>query len=305
MALDLKKLLIEDFGFDEAEATALAPKIKPEKVAHLEQSIGIRAANVAAAAELETARQQLTEANNRLNDEMAEWATLTQREKAEATELRTRLEAAEVVATQLRMRATELAKAAGVDPKTALEGTAVVPERKPDAAPAAPDMSQYVRTDQFGNAIRFNVHLPAQLAYIAEEHRELTGQRLDTREITKLIEENASKKGGIIDPVAIWEAKYGIPEKRQQAAEKKQAEVIAAAEARGEERARSAAALPNATPTGRHAPVFGSRNDQGQFTPRTSALNRPQPGGTVAAAAAAIRSGKYRVAPTRRAGQSA
>ena len=71
--------------------------------------------------------------------------------------------------------------------------------------------------------------------------------------------------------------------------------MIAAAEARGEERARSAAALPNATPAGRHAPVFGSRNDQGQFTPRTSALHRPQPGGTVAAAAAAIRSGKYRV----------
>ena len=295
---DVKKFLIEDLGFDEAEATTLAPKIKPEKATHLENSYGIHQQNLVAAAELEKATQQLTEANDRLNAEMAEWATLSTKEKSEATELRASLEAARVRTTQLESRITTLAQQAGVDPKTVLEGTAVIPERKPEPTTSVIDTTGLVRSEQFSNFAQYAIDLPAALAYIQDEHRELTGRRIDTREIVKIVKANAGKKGAEVDPVKIWETQYNIPKLRADAAEAAQAKLIADAEARGEERARSAAALPNATPAGRHSPVFGHRDDKGQFVPRTSALNRPQPGSTVAAAAAALRSGKYRVAPT-------
>ena len=88
MAFDIKKFLVEDLGMEDAEATATAAKIKPEKVTALEQSRGIYSQNLTASRDLEQARVQLQEASDRLNNEMAEWATLTTREKEEATELR-------------------------------------------------------------------------------------------------------------------------------------------------------------------------------------------------------------------------
>ncbi len=293
MAFNIKKWLQEDMGFTEAEATEMAPKFTADRITKIETTLGDVETRATAVKAIEKTQADLATANERLNAEMAEWASLTAKEKTEATELRASLEAARVRATQLETRLTTLATQHGVDPKPLLEGTAVVPDKKePVVAPVADD-----RFDSFGRALSFNLDLPANLQYIQDEHVALTGTRLDTREIVKEIKANAGKKDGIIDPIAIWEAKYGIPEKRVAKAKKDHDAEIAAAESRGEERARTNAALPGPQAPGRHAPVFGARGDNGQITPRTSHLSRPQPQQGVRAAAAALASGKYRTKP--------
>lgn len=293
MAFDLKKFLMDDLGMDDAEATATATKIKPEKATALAGRYQTQEELTAAAAKIEQTRQELAAANTRINEEMAEWAQLSTREKAEATELRASLEQAKVRATQLETRLTTLATQHGVDPKPLLEGAAVVAEPKKKDEPPAPD-PRYVDQNNFGSAMGFALDLPANLQYISEQHFALTGERLDTREIVKTIKANAGVKGATVDPIAIWEDKYKIPEKREAKAKVDLQKQITDAEARGEERARSQAALPNASAPGRHAPVFGQRDANGAVQPRTSALQRPQPGGTVNNAVNAFRTGKYR-----------
>ena len=300
--LDVKKWLMDEMGLSDEDATATAAKIKAENATKLETTIGTHASNLAAQAEIQKTQTALKKANDDLEAEMAEWATLSVKEKAEATELRTSLEAARVRATQLETRLTTLATQHGVDPKSLLEGATIVPEPKAKPVdPGEPD-ARYVPRDQFNSALEFNLDLPANLQYIRDEHFTLTGKHLDTREIVAKIKANARVKGAPVDPIAIWEEQYKIPTLRTEKAQKDQEALIAAAEARGEERARSAQALPNAAAPGRHAVVFGQRNAEGTVQPRTSALKRPQPGGTLSAAVSAIRSGKYRVDSTRKAG---
>jgi hypothetical protein len=293
MAFDIKKWLQEDMGFSEADAAEMAPKFTADRVAKIEAGIGDVATRAAAMAAITKTQTDLAAANERLNAEMAEWASLTAKEKTESTDLRNSLEAARVRATQLETRLTNLATQHGVDPKPLLEGTAVVPPtpEKPAAPVADP------RLDAFGHALNFNLDLTANLQWIQDQHRQLTGETLDTREIVKAIKANAGKKDAIIDPVALWEEKYGIPAKRAAKATADHDKEIADAEARGEERARTNAALPGPTAPGRHAPVFGQRGTNGQITPRTSHLSRPQPQQGVRSAAAALASGKYRQKP--------
>lgn len=296
MALDIKKFLMDDLGMDEASATETAAKIKPEGIARVEKSVGLLAANEAAAAQIATTQAELQVTNDRLVAEMAEWGNLSKTEQAAATELRASLEAARVRATQLETRLTTLATQHGVDPKPLLEGTAVVPEVKKPVEVPADDR----RFADLGQALAFNLDLPAALQYIADEHRELTGQRLDTREITALVKKNAAVKGATINPVEIWEEKFKIPELRQAKAQKAVDDRVAAADMTGYERGRSEAALPTSTTPGRHAPVFGRRDTAGHIQPRTSALQRPQPGTSVQRAVAALATGKYRQQPAAR-----
>lgn len=290
MPFDLKKFLMDDLGMDDAEATATAGKIKPEKATALAGSYKSRADLDSATAEINRTRTDLAAANDRLNGEMAEWANLSATEKKESTQLRADIEAARVRATQLESRLTTLATQHGVDPAPLLAGTAVIPAKKEE--PVAPVADP--RLDQFGSAINFALDLPANLEYIRDEHLALTGERLDTREIVKLIKANAGTKGATVDPIAIWEAKYGIADKRTAKSAADQAALIAAAESRGEERARSQQSLPNATAPGRHAPVFGRQDAHGVVQPRTSLLQRPQPGVGLASAVSALRTHKYR-----------
>lgn len=295
MAFDIKKWLMEDMKFSEAEAAEMAPKFTAERQSVIERNIGLGSELTAARAEIGTTQAALKKANDDLEAEMAEWAKLTTKEKTEATELRTSLEAARVRTVQLETRLTNLATEHGLDAKALLEGTAVIPKKEDPVVPPV-DLSKYVPADQFGTALNFSLELPAALQWIRDEHQMLTGERLDTREIVKIIKDNATKKGATVDPVAIWEEKYGIAAKRTAKAEADQQKLIAEAEARGEERARSSQALPTAIQPGRHAPVFGQRDAAGQVTPRVSALKRPQPGSVVQNAANALRTHKYRPA---------
>lgn len=299
MTFDVKKFLMEDLGLDEAEATATAAKIKAEKAAGLETRYRSQASLDAAAAEIENTRKQLQIANDKLNAEMAEWATLSTKEKSEATELRASLEAARVRTVQLETRMTALAQEHGVDPAPLLAGTTPIPPKKEEPVVPAVDPSKFVAQDQFGSVVGFALDLPAALDHIQREHYGLTGQYLDARDIVKEIKARATQKGAVIDPVAIWEEKYKVGELRAAKSKKELDDQIAAAEARGEERARSQQVPGNQPAPGRRAIVFGNRNDAGQFTPRTSVLNRPAPQSTVMQAATAFRTGKYRQSATR------
>lgn len=295
---DVKKWLEEDMGFTPEKAAELAPAFtEGDRPSRIETNIGLAAANKAAQAEIAKTQTALQQANDALSVEMAEWAKLTAAEKAAATDQAAALEAARTRAVQLETRLTTLASQHGVDPKPLLEGTAVVP-----AAPAKPevqpvDPSRYIDRELFGQVSTYNLDLAGALPYIQAQHFQLTGEHLDTRQIIAEVKARAGKKDAVIDPVAIWEEKYGIQAKRDAKATAARAEELAAAEKRGEERARTEMAIPGPVSPGRNSIVFGQRNQQGVVTqPRTSALARPQPGTTVATAAAALRSGKYRTA---------
>ena len=296
MAFDLKKWLKEEMKFSAEEADEIAPKFTAERIKTIEQAYGDANTYRTTSADISKTQRDLASANERLNNEMAEWASLTAKEKENATALQSSLEAARVRATQLETRLTNLATEHGVDPKGLLEGTTVIPKKEePKHEPI--DTSRFVTADQFGAISAFNLQLPAKLQRIEREHFSLTGEHLDTEAITAEIMARAQKKDANIDPVAIWESKYDIPTKRADALQKQRDAEIAAAEARGEERGRTNAALPGPTSPGRHSIVFqrpGSNGKPGEA--RTSVLKRPAPESGVRSAAAALASHKYRPA---------
>lgn len=292
-AFDIKKWLTEDMKFSAAEAETMAASFTPERIATLESGYANATALKADRAEVTKLQTEFKTANDRLNAEMAEWATLTAAEKAQATELQASLEAARVRTTQLETRLTSLAKEHGVDPAKLLEGTVTIPEKKEIVVPAI-DTSKFMDRDSFNSVAAFQLQLPAKLQRIDREHFALTGEHLDTEAITGEIMKRAGKKDANIDPVAIWEEMHGIPAKREAKRLKDHDAEISAAEARGEERARTNAAMPGPNTPGRHAPVFARQAADGTMQPRTSVLQRPQPEVGVRSAAAAFASGKYR-----------
>lgn len=295
MSFDIKKWLTEEMKFSAEEAEQMLPKFTADRVSLIEKNIGTTAALSAGQAEVAKLQKQLQDANDKLNAEMAEWASLSSAEKAESEALRKSVEAAQVRAVQLENRLTTLATQHGLDPKPLLEGTAPIPEVKKPEVPAV-DPTKFVGVEQFGTTVGFALDLPAQLDFIQREHHKLTGEYIDARELVREIKTNAGKKDGIVDPVALWEQKYGIQAKRDAKAKADYDKAIADAEARGEERGLSRAALPTATTPGSHAPVFGVRGSDGSVQPRTSALKRPQPGTGLQSAVNALRTHKYRQA---------
>lgn len=296
MALDVKKWLIEEMGFSEAEAAEIAPKYTAERAAKLESgyvAANDRAAVAAARQDIDSAKAELKAANDRLNAEIAEWATMTAAEKAQSTELRDSLHASQAEVLRLQQTVQSVAAQAGIDPSTVLPKAEVkVPvETKPTI-----DTSKFVNTDHFSTLMSFMADLPAQLQYIAEQHKELTGKTLDTRTIVAEVKKRAGQKDAVVDPVKIWEDMHNIPTVRADRDKATREAEIAAAEQRGEERARTNLAIPGASTTrsARPSPVLGQRANDGHMAARTSVLKRPQPETGVNAAAAAFRSGKYR-----------
>jgi hypothetical protein len=292
------KQWLADVGFDEATITEIAAKFTPaqmEKIAEgtMRQSDYDRVMNEGKA-ELARAQADLAAANDRLNTEMAEWATVQAQGGQQTAQMQRDLEKARAQVALLSTRVSTYAQQAGIDPTKALEGLEAAPTVPPqNQPPQAPDLTPFARAEdvqklfgQFGQAM---VTLPAELFAIATEHQELTGKPLDTREITREILARAGTKGNTktTDPRAIWEELHKVPDLRAAKQQAKYDADIAAAEARGRESALSEGSIPGqTTPTGRHSPLFGGE--------RKSALQRPQPGQTVAAAASAFRSGKYR-----------
>ncbi len=294
MALDVKNVLRE-LGFKPEQIDELAPKFEAGHLQALESRYA-DPAKVQRLNTLEAAEQKLNEANDRLNTELAEWAQLTQAEKAANSQLRDEAERSQQEVLRLTQTVTRLAQTAGVDPATVLPKASDTPVVTPKGTtmPDGFDPNKYVTAENHSALARFNMHLPSKLLKIAREHHALTGEDLDTDSIISEIEANAGKRGGVVDPIQIWEKQHDIPAKREAKRQEKYQSEIRAAEERGYERARTDEAISPTTTPGRHSPVLIRRSENGQFQPRESALKRPQPEGAVRDAAAAFKSGKYR-----------
>ena len=282
---------IKELGADEAEAGTLKTALgKPERLTLLEKN-QLRQADYSKNMNTLTAEQKkLSDLQTRLDAEAAEWASLSASEKEAATALRDSLNATEQKVLALTQRVTKSATDAGLDPAKALEGIDQTPPKKEAPKVDPIDTTKFVGADQFGSMSEYLFNLSIELPLIAQEHFDLTGERLDTRALRAEITERAKTKGANLDPRAIWEEKYQIGAKRESKTNEARALEIQTAEQRGFDRARSEAALPIPPSQGVHSPVL--RTVDGK--PRESILKRSQPETGVAAAAQALATGKYR-----------
>lgn len=245
-------------------------------------------------AELDRKVQELQAKDERLNAELAEWATLSASEKANATKQRDELEKTRLEAARLRNTVERLGQETGVDVTKFLDG-APAPVKTPEPQV---DLSGYVKADQLAQAnaqlAEMMLSFTPELMQLSIEHQQLYGQPLDARDIVKELRSRATSKGNQkpTDPRAIWEELHKVPEKRAEVEKKRFDDAIAQAEARGREAALTESHIPGQTNTpGRHSIVFGGE--------RKSQIQRPQPGETVSRAAAALRTHKYAPQPTK------
>ena len=130
MALDTKKWLVEEMGFSEAEAAELAPKFTEERAKKLEGGF-LRQADYSREmnklkAEVKKQQDDLSAANERLNQELADWATEQASGRTQTAKQRADLDKAQQDVLRLTQVVTRVATEAGMDPAKVLEGAAVV-----------------------------------------------------------------------------------------------------------------------------------------------------------------------------------
>jgi len=294
MALDIPKWLKEDMGFSEQEIvdnklvalyTPRAEKIERGYLAQSDYSRKMDKLN----ADVKTQLDDLAAAQSRLDVEIVEWAGVQARGKTVTEKMQADFDAAQADVLRLQQTVRKVATDAGLDPEKVLAGVEVKAPVKVDL-PSPIDTSKFVSVEQYQALANMALTLPAELAALAHEHHELTGEWLDPRVVIDEVKSRASVKGNTksLEARAIWEEKYGIPDKRTAKSKKDHDEEIAAAEKRGAERALTEQALPGGPAQGKHAPIFAKAGG------RESVLKRPQPGEGLQSAVAALRSGKYR-----------
>ncbi len=301
MALDIKKWLMEDMGFSEQEIadnhlvdafTARAERVEKGYLRQSDYSTKMNALQ-------STITQQtadLTSAQQRLDAEVAEWATVQASGRQMTEKMRADLDAAQADRLRLEQVLRKTAEQAGLNPDDLLKGIAPAP---PPVAPAPPppaiDPANFVNRADYQRLARMALLVPAQLDRIQREHHDLTGEYLNPEELTAEVEARASTRGNTrsIELRDIWEEKHDIPAKRAAKSKATYDAAILDAEKRGAERALTESALPGGGvhPVGKHAPIF-QRATNGAA--RTSVLQRPQPGTRTADAVTALRTGKYR-----------
>jgi hypothetical protein len=296
---ELKNVLKTDAEFTDEQLAGLNKK-QLESLAngYMRQADYDRAMNEGKV-ELEKRQGELATANERLNAEMAEWATLTAAEKQTATKQRADLEKAQADVLRLRQTMERIGSDSGVDVSKYLEGMPppVVKKDEPTV-----DLSGYAKADDLTRSVQsladMMLSLTPDLMQLSVEHQSLYGQPLDVRDIVKEIRTRAATKGNQkpLDPRAIWEEQHKVPEKRTEVEKKRFDDAIAQAEARGREAALSESVIPGQTNSpGRHSIIFGGKTNE-------SKIQRPQPGETVAKAAAAFRTHKYATDAQKKAG---
>lgn len=296
----LPKWMLEDMGFSADEQKALDPlftddRVKKLEAGHLRQADYSKQMN-----DLKKAQTDLTAANERLTNEMTEWATAQASSRGVTEKMQKDLEAAQGNVARLQARVTKIATDAGLDPTKALEGIEqVVTTRTTNNEPPAIDTSKFVSTEDFQTAqarlARVLLRAPAEIAAIQHEHHELTGEWLDARPIIDELERRGTTKGNqkSLEIRDIWEEQHKIVELRTTKAKEKYDADIKAAERRGADQALSNQSIPGALlpPThGRPSPVLHAADGAA----RKSVIQRPQPGTSSQSAVTALRSGKYR-----------
>ena len=306
MALDLKAWLLE-MGVPAHKADDMLPSLADATVAANIEKFGLRQADfsrqsdalTAKQRELDAASAKLAEGNERLNLEMVEWAEERSKGGVITDQMRTDMAAAQAEVTRLKSIVTSKATELGLDPKTII-GEPAAPAPTPQPQPA-PNLAGYVRVEDQGQMGRYLMRLQSQISQIQHEHQQLTGEWLDPDLIMTEIETRGSDKlnrntdGSLkrsIDPRAIWEEKFDVPAKRAAKATAAHDAEIAAAEARGAERALSQTALPGQQAPGRHAPVFTRPGAQdASKMPRPSQASQQD---RISRAASALATHRYR-----------
>lgn len=295
MPFDLPKWMKEDMGFSEDEIKAATPLFTTDRVAKIEQSMLRQSDYSRQMNDLKTAQTSLKEADDSLNAQLAAWAESQANGEKQTKAQAKALEDAEAVALRLKQTVRTLATAAGQDPEKALEGIAVPdPKTTTTTAPATIDTSGFLTNEHGARLAQLSLALATTVPALANEHFELTGQRLDTealgREILARIGTPGNKKS--TDVRDVWIELHGITEKRTTAAQKKHDDEISEAVKRGRTEALSEVNLPGP----HHIPGRPQSQVMAKFSgpEHKSAINRPAPGTTVNAAVSAFRTGKYR-----------
>ena len=292
MAFDIKKFLTDDLGLTGDDLalveTKLAPKASVIEAGYLRQADYSAKMN-----EVGTLQKAVTDKDAALAAEAVEWSKLTAAEKLASAGLRDSLNKKEAEALALRQKLEAVATEAGLDPVKLLADIAAAPAPKKDAAAEIPgfDPSQYVTKEQYQGLVATAVRLPAMLQTLAREHKQVTGEDLDTEQIVAELENRAHtpRNQKSLNVRDIWMETHGIAEKQAAKSKAEYDAAIKAAEERGAMTARTEGAIPTSgTPRGQHSPAFTHGR------PSESVLKRPQPGEGHRSAVSAFTSGKYR-----------
>lgn len=303
MAIDLKSWL-KDMGVKEDKIDAILPDLSPA-ADNIEKST-LRLADYSRNMDqLKKDRTALEAANDRLNNELAEFATMQAAGEPVTKAMRDDLAKAKAEVTRLQTVITTRSTELGLDPKDIIGEAPVV---KPGDDKPAVDLTGYAKVDdlnqRLSNATDYFLTLPADLAAIQHEHQQLTGEFLDTRAIVAEVKRRATDKsnrnadGTVKQPVdvrAIWEETHQIAEKRTAQAAARHDKEIKDAEERGFQRARSESTLPGESAPGRHAPVFRKAGETREHMVQHA--QRPTNGvrnDRISQATSAFATGKYR-----------
>lgn len=285
MAFVLEDVLKSEWGLDGDDLKTVLGVLKPKAdvigKGYLRQSDYSREMD-----KINTLRSELDTNNEKLNADLAEFATMTAGEQGEATKLRERIESAETKAFQLTQKITRYAETNGLDVKEVLGD--VEPAKKVDPPVAFDDkaLRGELRT-QIGGVASYLLDLNASIDDIADEHQRLTGQRFNRKEFIAGIKADiAAGKTENIDPVRRWEAAHNIPTLRSEAATKQREAERAADREEGRMAGLSERALPGEGRPGENSPVFKMGGE--------SKLQRPQPSTRLQGAVSALATGRYR-----------
>jgi hypothetical protein len=305
MALDLKAWL-KEMGVKDDQLDVVVPVLTPAADA-IEKGVLRQADYSKHMNDLKVKQQELDAANERLNQEIVEWGETKAKGEPITAKMERDLADAKAEVTRLHTVITTKAEQLGIDPKS------IIGEVQPPAADSKasqPDLTGYVKMDDLNQRIgavgQYLMDLPVEIQDLADEHFELTGERLNRKEIVAEVKRRATDKtnrnpDGTLklpaDARAIWEEKHQIPEKRKAKAEEAHTRDLKAAEDRGYERARTEQALPGDPPAGKHAIVLRRTGDQAHVSKLPEGQRREAPtsrNNRVSAAASALATHRYR-----------
>jgi hypothetical protein len=301
MALDLKAWLAE-MGVAADKIDAVLPTLSDPTVATNIEKSGLRLSDYSRnMTALQTKQTELDAANERLNQEMVEWAE-TQNAGGKITEaMRNDFAKAQAEVTRLKTIVTSKATELGLDPKTIIGDDAPAPVVTPPVVPARDPNT--VTQEQLGSYAKFSLMLNTQLPRIQHEHQQLTGEWLDPAEVMGEFEVRASDRlnrnadGTFkkpIDLIKIWEEKFAIGEKRTAKATADAKAHDDAIREEGRQEIRSQAAIPGQIARGQHSPVLKAAGDPATHVSKLQRPSAVAQTDKISKAASALATHRYR-----------